>query len=78
MKYESVELVGAGRIKSQNVVMNYEDDDDYVWSNFERERQLAKAISRKVGIPAKYLIMEFAKYTIDYDNGKEEKKEWVA
>ena len=38
MKYERVKLVGAGRIESQDIEINYEGDDDYEWSSGERER----------------------------------------
>ena len=62
MKYSDVELLGGGIIKSKTLDIDYEDDDDYKWSDGEREKELAKAISRKTGIPAKYLNLEFHSY----------------
>ena len=81
MKYPEVKLVGAGRIRSLTLDIDYEDDydydddDDYDSCDGVRERELAKAVSKEVGIPAKYLTMEFLSSTLDWDN--EEKDEWV-
>ena len=81
MKYPEVKLVGAGRIRSLTLDIDYEDDydydddDDYYSCDGVRERELAKAVSKEVGIPAKYLTMEFLSSTLDWDN--EEKDEWV-
>ena len=62
MKYSDVELLGGGIIKTKTLDIDYEDDDDYKWSDGEREKELAKAVSRKTGIPAKYITMEFLNY----------------
>ena len=59
MKYTSIQLVGAGRIKSQRFDFDHEDDDAYEWSVDERERELAKAVSLKLKIPAQFLTLEF-------------------
>merc|ERR1719500_781915 len=88
MKYKVVSLVGAGRIKSQRLAITYEDDydlndyddDGYDWSIRKRlvhgrGRDLAKAVSRKVGIPAKYLTMEFFRFDGESEDGEE--GEWL-
>ena len=77
MKYGRVELVGARRIESQSLVMDYEDNDEYEWSSGERERDLAKAVSRKVGIPAQFLTMEFFRFDGYSFEEEDFEGEWV-
>ena len=72
MKYTSIQLVGAGRIKSQRFDFDHEDDDAYEWSVDERERELAKAVSLKLKIPAQFLTLEFNSYRDDDEVNNDE------
>ena len=77
MDFKVVDLVGAGRIKSRRLSITYTDAEGYDWSSDEREKELAKAVSRKTGIPAKNLTVEFFRWDgvldDDEDNG-----EWIS
>ena len=62
MIYKVVSLVGAGRVKSQRLSIFYKDEEDYDWTSGDRDKKLATAISRKIGIPAKHLTVQFFRW----------------
>ena len=74
----NVELVGAGRIKSQKFEIDYEEDEWFMQGSAWRiERGLAKAVTRRTGIPTKYLTIEHFEIE-EYDSDGEHEGEWVS
>ena len=80
-EYMHAELVGAGRIKSQSFEIGFTEDKWFLQGSATRiEWGLAKAISRRTGIPPIYLTITFFEYgDFGYEDEDEDEVEgkWV-